>query len=149
MHLWSILFGHGSVRSPFLQRKSKLLLSNVCDARSRGGRCERNPHVMNGLLKRNTHARLVSSAFTFDRIRRRFHPSSNTVARSSSSHCPHSSTGKQHHQLTVVIYCNHHHHISCAHLLEQHRSSPRLAVILRRVYVLRYGGHRPSTLSSS
>ena len=135
MHLWSILFGHGSARSRFLQRKSKLLLSNVCDARSRGGR--------------NTHARLVSSTFTFDRIRRRFHPSSNTVAHSSSSHCPHSSTGKQHHQLPVVIYCNHHHHISCAHLLEQHRASPRLAVILRRLYVLRYGGHRPSTLSSS
>ena len=47
------------------------------------GRCERKPHVMNGLLKSNTHhARLMSSTFTFNRIRCRFHPSSNTAGAS-------------------------------------------------------------------
>ena len=51
-------------------------------------RCERNPHVMNRLLKRNTHVRLVSSTFTFDHIRCRFHPSSIAVSHSSSSHYP-------------------------------------------------------------
>ena len=50
------------------------------------GRCERNLHAMNEILKGNTHAKLVSSTFTFDRFRCCFHPSWNTVLRFSSSH---------------------------------------------------------------
>jgi hypothetical protein len=57
------------------------------------------------VLKRNTHARLVSSTFTFDHIRCRFYPSSHKVSHSSSSHYSRSSTGK------------HHHHIARDHLL--------------------------------
>ncbi len=69
----------GSIRKMLIFRISSIPFI-LCD------RCERNPDVMNDILKRNTHERLVSSTFTFDRIRCRFHPSSNTVALSSSSH---------------------------------------------------------------
>ena len=107
------------------------------------GRCERKSHVMNGLLKRKPHVRLVSSTFTFHHIRCRFQSSSNTVSHSSSSHYPHSSTGK------------HHRHIDRDHLLTIIITFPaiiywnnfvHLTVILRHLYVLRYGEHRSSTL---
>ncbi len=55
----------------------------------------------------------------------------------SSHHCPHLSTGKQHHQLPVVIYYNHHQHISWSHSLEQLRSSHRhLSEGIDNVYII-------------
>jgi hypothetical protein len=43
------------------------------------GRCERTPHVVIDLLKRNTYVKPVVPTFTFARIRCFFHPSMNTV----------------------------------------------------------------------